>query len=176
MAPTGTWNFANVGRYFPRSKAEPGFVSFPSAEGVTYPIYPLGVGSTFSIAATSKNPDGAAEVINYIFTDQFYSDMNTVWQGEWNLPLRDLSKVKIGDTVLPLYTDTMKILAEAVNAGQYGYTTWTFLPPATNTYLISGIEEVWLGKITTAQFLEKLDATFKQEQSAGKAPAIPERQ
>ena len=176
MAPTGTWNFANVGRYFPRSKAEPGFVSFPSAEGLTYPIYPLGVGSTFSIAATSKNPDGAAEVINYIFTDQFYSDMNTVWQGEWNLPLRDLSKVKIGDTVLPLYTDTMKILAEAVNAGQYGYTTWTFLPPATNTYLISGIEEVWLGKITTAQFLEKLDAIFKQEQSAGKAPAIPERQ
>ena len=58
----------------------------------------------------------------------------------------------------------MKTLAEAVNAGQYGYTTWTFLPPATNTYLVSGIEEVWLGKITTAQFLEKLDATFKQEQ------------
>lgn len=159
----------------PAARLSAGFVGFPSAEGVTYPTYPLGVGSTFSIAATSKNPDGAAEVINYIFTDKFYSEMNTVWQGEWNLPLRDLSKVKIGDTVLPLYTETMKVLAEAVNAGQYGYTTWTFLPPATNTYLISGIEEVWLGKITTAQFLEKLDATFKQEQSAGKLPAIPER-
>ena len=80
------------------------------------------------------------------------------------MPLRDLSKVKMAPDVLPLYTDTMKALAAAVNAGQYGYTTWTFRPPATDTYLVSGMEEVWLNKITTAQFLEKLDQTFKQEQ------------
>ena len=76
---------------------------------------------------------------------------------------------------MPLYTETMKNLADSVNKNQYGYTTWTFLPPATDTYLVSGIEEVWLGKITTAQYLEKLDATFKQEKSEGKVPAIPAR-
>jgi len=77
--------------------------------------------------------------------------------------------------VLPLYGETMKALADAVGDNQYGYTTWTFLPPATDTYLVSGMEEVWLGKITTAQFLEKLDATFKEEKAAGKVPAIPAR-
>jgi len=175
MAPTGTWNFTNVPRYFPQSNAEPGFVGFPSAEGVAYPIYALGIGSTFSIAATSRNPEGAAAVIDYVFSDKFYGDMNTVWQGEWNTPLKDLSKVQVGAEVLPLYTETMKGLADAVNANQYGYTTWTFLPPATDTYIVSGIEEIWLGKLTTADFLAKLDETFKQEQSEGKVPSIPSR-
>jgi raffinose/stachyose/melibiose transport system substrate-binding protein len=41
--------------------------------------------------------------------------------------------------------------------------------------MISGIEEVWLKKIKTADYLKKLDETFKQEKDAGKAPAIPPR-
>lgn len=173
MAPTGTWNFTNVQTYFPQNNVEPGFVGFPSASGD--PIFALGIGSTLSINAGSANPDGAAAVLNTMFQDDFYSKMNSVWQGEWNLPLADLSKVKLADSVLPLYTATMKNLAGAVGQGNYGYTTWTFLPPATDTYLVSGMEEVWLKKTTSAEFLAKLDATFKQEKDAGKAPAIPPR-
>lgn len=175
MAPTGTWNFQNVGRYFPQNNAEPGFVGFPSDPAVGAPVYALGIGSTFSIAASSQNPDGAAAVIDYVFSDKFYGDMNSVWQGEWNTPLRDLSNVKMADNVLPLYTEAMTTLASSVNDGNYGYTTWTFLPPATDTYLVSGMEEVWLKKLSTADFLKKLDETFKQEAAEGKVPAIPAR-
>lgn len=175
MAPTGTWNFQNVGTYFPPANAEPAFVGFPSGEGVAYPIYALGIGSTFSIAATSENPDGAASVIDFVFSEDFYGAMNSVWQGEWNMPLRDLDNVTIADTVLPLYGEAMGNLAEAVNANQYGYTTWTFLPPATNSYVVSGIEEVWLGATTVEAFLAQLDATFQQELAEGKVPAIPTR-
>ncbi len=173
MSPTGTWRFGSVGDYFPQANAEPGFVGFPSAEGA--PIYALGVGSTFSIAQTSKNPDGAAAVIDFVFNDKFYSAMNTVWQGEWNMPLRDLSAVKLGEGVLPLYSEAMTNLAAAVNENQYGYTTWTFLPPATDTYLISGIEEVWLGSITTQDYLSQLDGIFQKEMAEGKVPAVPAR-
>ena len=173
MAPTGTWSFTNVQTYFPQNNVEPGFVGFPSASGD--PIYALGIGSTLSVNAKSENPDGAAAVLYYIFKDDFYSKMNSVWQGEWNLPLKDLSKVKLSDKVLPLYTEAMKNLSAAVGAGRYGYTTWTFLPPATDTYLVSGMEEVWLKKISSADFLKKLDASFKQEKDAGKAPAVPPR-
>jgi raffinose/stachyose/melibiose transport system substrate-binding protein len=173
MAPTGTWNFTNVQTYFPQNNAEPGFVGFPSSSGD--PIFALGIGSTLSVNAKSENPDGAAAVLDYMFQDDFYGTMNSVWQGEWNLPLADLSKVKLSDKVLPLYTETMKNLSEAVGAGKYGYTTWTFLPPATDTYLVSGMEEVWLKKISSADFLKKLDESFKAEKDAGKAPAIPPR-
>lgn len=173
MAPTGTWNFTNVQTYFPQNNAEPGFVGFPSEKGD--PIYALGIGSTISINAKSENPDGAAAVLDYIFNPDFYGKMNSVWQGEWNLPLKDLSKVKLSDKVLPLYTEAMQNLSTAVGAGKYGYTTWTFLPPATDTYLVSGMEEVWLNKISSTDYLKKLDATFKQEKDAGKAPAVPPR-
>jgi raffinose/stachyose/melibiose transport system substrate-binding protein len=174
MMPTGTWQFQRVNTYFPPNNAEVGFVGFPSAEGIKGPVYPLGVGSTFSVAATSKNADGAAAAIDYIFSEKTYGVMNSVWPGEWNTPLDDLSKVKV-DNGLPIYGETMKTLAEAVGDNQYGYTTWTFLPPATDSYLVSGIEEVWLGRSTTAQFLEQLNATFLQEKADGKVPAIPAR-
>ncbi|MFS8110623.1 extracellular solute-binding protein [Rhizobium jaguaris] len=173
MAPTGTWNFTNIPTYFPQNNAEPGFVGFPSAKGD--PIYPLGIGSTLSINAKSDNADGAAAVLDYIFKDDFYGKMNSAWQGEWNLPLKDLSNVKLSDKVLPLYSEVMKNLSAAVSAGKYGYTTWTFLPPATDTYLVSGMEEVWLKKTSSADFLKKLDETFKSEKDAGKAPAVPPR-
>ena len=173
MAPTGTWNFTNIPTYFPPNNAEAAFVGFPSTSGPA--VYPLGIGSTFSINAKSENPDGAAAVLDYVFTDKFYSAMNSVWQGEWNLPLKDLSGVKLSDKVLPLYSEVMKNLATAVGDGQYGYTTWTFLPPATDTYLVSGMEEVWLKKITSKDYLKKWDDTFKQGKDAGKVPAIPKR-
>ena len=112
-------------------------------------------------------------MIDFVFSDDFYSAMNTVWQGEWNMPLRDLSGVTLGDSVLPLYSEAMANLADAVNKNQYGYTTWTFLPPATNTYLISGIEEVWLKSITTQDYLTQFDAIFQQELLEGKVPAVP---
>ena len=175
MAPTGTWNFGIIPTYFPQNNAEPAFVGFPSADGVANPIFALGIGSTFSINAKSANADGAAKVFDTIFQPKFYSDMNSVWQGEWNLPLKDLSGVKIAAGVTPLYEQVMKNLATAVGNKQYGYTTWTFLPPGTDTYLVSCLEEVWLGKTTSKDYLKKWDDTFQQEMKAGKVPAVPPR-
>lgn len=173
MMPSGTWQFQNVGTYFGKSGMKAGFVGFPSASGD--PVFPLGVGSTFSIAAKSKQPDGAAAVIDHIFTPSVYGSMNSEWQGEWNIPLKDLSKVKMGADVMPLFTEAMGTLAKSVNDGKYGYTTWTFLPPATDSYLINGIEQVWLKKISTSDYLTKLDETFKKEKAKGKVPAVPNR-
>jgi raffinose/stachyose/melibiose transport system substrate-binding protein len=139
---------------------------------VPYPIYALGVGST---SASSANPDGAAEVIDFVFSEDFHSRMNSVWLGERNMPLKDLSGVTIDEGVMPLHGETMATLAEAAAANWYGCTTWTFLPPATDTYLVSGMEEVWLGAITTQPFLETLDPTLQGELAEGKVPAIPAR-
>lgn len=178
MMPSGTWQFQRANTYFPRDKtetAELGFIGFPSDTAIGEPVYPLGIGSTFSIASSSKSPDGAAAAIDFILSKDIYVALNTDWQGEWNIPLRDLSDVTLGSEVSPLYTKTMQTLAAAVAAGNYGYTSWTFLPPATDSFLVSGIEEVWLGRSTTTAFLTQLDATFQQEMSEGKVPTVPSR-
>lgn len=173
MMPSGTWAFQNVDIYFSESGAEPGFAGFPSAEGD--PVFPLGVGSTFSIAQTSDNPDAAAKVIDFIFSPSFYGSMNSAWQGEWNIPLADLSEVEMAEDVMPIFTDAMETLANSVDQGDYGYTTWTFLPPATNSLLINGIEEVWLDRTSAEEFLQELDSEFQEEMEEGKVPAIPVR-
>lgn len=175
MMPSGTWQFQHINTYFPPANAKAGFIGFPSANDVGDPVFPLGVGSTFSVAASSQNPDGAAAAIDFIFSDETYTKMNTDWQGEWNTPLSDLSGITLGEGVLPLYTEAMQTLAQSVAKDEYGYTTWTFLPPATNSFMVSGIEEVWLGRSTTQQYLEQWDATFQQELAEGKVPAIPAR-
>ncbi|WP_180899243.1 ABC transporter substrate-binding protein [Martelella soudanensis] len=173
MMPTGTWQFQNVATYTRKDNSEAGFVGFPSADGA--PVFPLGIGSTFSIAEKAKDPDGAAAVIDFVFSPEVYGAMNSAWQGEWNIPLKDISNVTMASDVSPLFTETMKTLARSVNDGNYGYTTWTFLPPATDSYLINGIEEVWLDKIDSEAFLTKLNDTFEKEFKAGKAPAVPAR-
>jgi len=175
MSPVGTWNFGLVPEYFGDKLDEVGFAGFPSGEGVPYPIYALGIGSTFSIASAARNPDGAAEVIDYVFSEKFYTDINNVWQGEWNMPLRDLSGVTLKEDVIPLYTESMAALASSVNNNQYGYTTWTFMPPATNSYVVSGIEEVWLDSLSTEDFLAEMDEIFRQELAEGKVAEIPAR-
>lgn len=175
MSPTGTWSFGLVPEYFGDQLENIGFAGFPSGEGVAYPIYALGIGSTFSIAAEANNPDGAANVIDFIFSEGFYQDINGVWQGEWNMPLRDLSNVKLSEDVIPLYTESMSNLAASVNQSQYGYTTWTFMPPATNSYVVSGIEQVWLDDITIEEFLKELNEIFQEELAEGKAADIPAR-
>jgi raffinose/stachyose/melibiose transport system substrate-binding protein len=171
MASTGTWAFQWF-NYLKQSSMEAGFAGFPSLKGD--PAFPLGVGSTFSINAQSANIDGAAAVLDMIFTPKFYAEMGSVWPGEWNLPLKDLSGVELTG-VPPLYTEVMKNLAAAVAKGQYGYTSYTFMPPATDDYLISGIEDVWLGRTSSKDYLAKLDETFKREKSQGKAPSMPAR-
>ena len=88
-----------------------------------------------------------------------------------------------GQGILSAYKDNAAVMEghEAArfwpspDNGQYGYTTWTFLPPATDTYLVSGMEEVWLNKISSADFLAKLDQTFKQEQGEGTGDTEHER-
>lgn len=175
MMPSGTWQFENFEAYFPPANAEVGFAGFPSTEAVGEPVFPLGVGSTLSIAATSGNPDGTAALIDSIFTTDAYARLNTAWPGEWNMPLDDLSGVTLGDEVMPLYTETMQLLAQSVSEDEYGYTTWTFLPPATDSFMISGIEEVWLGRTTVEQYLQEWDDSFRAEAADGKVPAIPAR-
>ena len=66
-------------------------------------------------------------------------------------------------------------LAKAAGDGNYGYTTWTFWPPATEDYLIHGMEQVWLKQISSEDYLKIMQATFAKEMADGKVPEIAAR-
>ena len=47
-----------------------------------------------------------------------------------------------------------------VERRDYGYTTWTFWPPKSETYLIEEIEKVWAGDMTVEEYLQGLQDIF----------------
>ena len=53
--------------------------------------------------------------------------------------------------------------------------TTTFWPPATEDYLIHGMEQVWLKQISSEDYLKIMQATFAKEMADGKVPEIAAR-
>jgi raffinose/stachyose/melibiose transport system substrate-binding protein len=176
MAPNGTFVFDNMLAAFKQTGQELGVAAFPSLrEGVPYPTYAIGVGSTMSINKNSANPDAAAAFLDYLYSDEFYDRISKDWPGDWNLPLTSIDEARLAKNVSPLFATTFTSLSKAVGQGNFGYTTWTFWPPATEDYLIHGIEQVWLGQISTEDYLKKMQEIFAKEMAEGKVPPLAAR-
>jgi raffinose/stachyose/melibiose transport system substrate-binding protein len=176
MALGGTWTFGtkSYGMSAPDSVMD--VAAVPSlGSAFSGPLFQLACGATLSIAKTSQNPEGAAAVFEFMLTRKFYQDMNRDWPGKWALPLKDLSPEMLQGIGYPLFEKTVAQMHQAFAKGPYGFTTWTFWPGATNTYLIEGIEQVWLNRITTEAYLGRLQALFAQELKDGKVPPLPPR-
>ena len=86
-----------------------------------------------------------------------------------NLEGQDLTGVNPG------LAEILAALNEAFAEGNYGYTTWTFWPPESETYLIEEIEKVWAGEMTAEEYLQGHQEIFDAEREAGAVPPIPER-
>lgn len=174
MAPNGTFSFDNIVSAFKRTGQELGIAALPSLrEGVPYPIYEIGTGSTMSINKNSANPDGAGAFFDYLYSDAFYDLISADWPGDWNLPLTSIDEAKLAKNVSPLFATTVTSFSKAVAQGNFGYTTWTFWPPATEDYLIHGIEQVWFGQISSDDYLKKVQEIFARELAEGKVPPRP---
>lgn len=176
MALSGSWAFGtkSYGMFKPDTVME---VAAVPTLGTAFSgsLFQLGCGATLSIAKNSQNVDGAAAVFDFMLTQKFYQDMNRDWPGKWTIPVKDLPLDMLKGIAYPLFEKTITELHDAFLAGRYGFTTWTFWPGATNTYLIDGIEQVWLNRGTTEAYLTRMQTLFAQEFKEGKMPPIPPR-
>jgi raffinose/stachyose/melibiose transport system substrate-binding protein len=176
MAPNGTFSFDSMVAAFGQTGQELGVAALPTLrDGIPYPIYVIGTGSTMSINKNSANPDGAGAFLDYLYSDAFYDLISADWPGDWNLPLISIDEARLAKNVSPLFASTVTSFSRAVARGDFGYTTWTFWPPATEDYLIHGIEQVWLDQISTEEYLKKVQETFAKELSEGKVPPLAAR-
>lgn len=173
MSINGTWAFVWIGA-FDTAKSVAATASIPAlAPGVPYPLYALGIGTTLSINKNSKAQDCTAAALNYIYTSSVYQNINRDWRGDWNIPLKSINATMLAKNTTALYAGAITDLARTVNKGNFGYTTWTFLPPKTDTYLINGIEQVWLSGLSPKAYLEQLNTIFQGELKEGNLPPIP---
>jgi raffinose/stachyose/melibiose transport system substrate-binding protein len=173
MKIEGTWFLEGVGNYFGEAAGnenEWGWVPMPSASGEA--IFDLGIGQTKSINANSPNPDAAAQFLDYYFSPETQARLLVncgLAPAPVDLEGQDLTGVNPG------LAEILAAMNEAFAANNYGYTTWTFWPPETETYLIEEIEKVWAGEMTAEEYLQGHQERFDAEREAGAVPPIPDR-
>lgn len=170
MKIEGSWFINDANTFFAESGQEWDWVPMPSTSGDV--IFDLGIGSTYSINANSDHPDAAAEFLNYFFSPEAQAKA-VAGVGLAAAPVTIPAEL-LGD-LDERQARMIEQLNEASSAGGYGYTTWTFWPPKTETYLIEEIEKVWAGDLTIEDFLQGMQDSFAAEMEAGDVPPIPER-
>lgn len=173
MKIEGTWWIANTGSFWGPDNGNDndwGWTPVPSKDGT--PKFTLGIGSTSSINAKCEEPDLAAEYITYYFSSETQARLLTE-VGLAPAPV-EIDQSLLGD-LDPRYAAILAELNAASAANNYGYTTWTFFPPKTETLLIENIEKVWAGDMTVEEYLQSLQDQFDEEFAAGEIPPLPAR-
>lgn len=173
MKIEGTWWVEDGNTYFGEEAGntnEWAWAPMPSTSGEA--IFDLGIGQTYSVNANSAHPDEAAAFLDYYFSPEtqaaLLSDCDLA-AAPVDLSGQDLSNVD------PRLAEMLDALNEAYAANNYGYTTWTFWPPETETYLIEEVEKVWAGDVTVEEYLAGHQERFDAEREEGSVPPIPER-
>lgn len=169
----GTWFLADIADYFGEEAGndnEWDWVPVPSTTGEA--IFDIGSGSTYSINRNAEDTRAAAEFLTYFFQPETQSRI----LGECNfapapVELEAEAMIGIDDRVAEIFDS----LSEASEAGNYGYTTWTFWPPKSDVYIYEEIERVWAGEITPEEYMQGLQEIFEEELAAGEIPPIPSR-
>jgi raffinose/stachyose/melibiose transport system substrate-binding protein len=173
MKIEGSWFLENVDDYFGEAAGnnnEWGWVPMPSATGDA--IFDLGIGQTYSINANSANPDATAQFLDYYYSPETQARLLAkcgLVPAPVDLTGQDLTGVNPG------LEEILAALNKAFAANNYGYTTWTFWPPESETYLIEQVEKVWAGEMTAEEYLQGHQEIFDKERAAGAVPPIPER-
>ena len=155
MMTIGTWTFGATTAGFADISDEWDWAPFPVLrDGGDDPSYLLALGTTMSINGSSENPDAAAEVLNFVFSNkEIVLDMAADFQfGEFVVPLY-FAEDDIRDSVSPQVKRYLVDFAEATGKGNYGYTTWTFWPADPGVHIWKDMEVVWAGDISVEDYM-----------------------
>ncbi|HEY7177070.1 MAG TPA: hypothetical protein VH442_19320, partial [Micromonosporaceae bacterium] len=175
----GEWYMSNVGQFF-GSKAGNGndwdWMAFPPLSSSVAPdTYAIGAGGSFAINAASHNQDAAATFLNW-----YYGDRNAALQRMADVDATYNIPINFPDNAIPQRTDpraarVLTSLNKAFSSGNYGYVTWTWWPPKSDTFVYEGIEQVLTNKMSAAEYCKQLASMFNTEKQRGDVPQIMPR-
>jgi raffinose/stachyose/melibiose transport system substrate-binding protein len=170
----GTWFQSGVNDFFGEEAGNNNdweWVAIPTTFS-TDPFYMIGVGASWSLNAASPNKAAAAEVMNWLFSPEAQVGLFEAC-GKSPAPISIEGDVFANSD--PRIARVYSSFAAASEAGNVGYTPWSFWPPKTDVYLYEGIAQVYDGQITVEDYLTELDRLFQEELAEGAVPPIPAR-
>lgn len=171
MMLTGSWGMAEASDYFGEAAGNDAvweWAPLPSlSQQVPAGIYPLGVGSTLSVNADTASAEDAAAYIDFLLDPQLQG------QGLAEVEAQPYP-VQLTDADFPAGVDARlkRFYLELSASTNVGYTTWTFWPPKSDTYIYKELDKVLLGDVSPAEYCAGLDEVFQTELADGVVPPV----
>ncbi|GAA2749571.1 ABC transporter substrate-binding protein [Amnibacterium kyonggiense] len=170
---SGTWEFSNLGPYFGKAagnSADWDWTTIPSLGSTTKnDVFDLAIGQSAGVNAHSKSVKDAASFLNFMTTDKKVL-VDAVVEKDFQLPPIQVSAADFGSKADPR---TVRLYTQLSAAKSIGYTTWTFFPQQTETYMINYFENVITDKLSVQDYLAGIQQKFDPELKAGKVPTAP---
>lgn len=172
---SGTWELATLPNFFgPKAHNDQQWSWFPTppmSAQIPPVLYELSIGGTYSINAKSKNPDATAQYLAWWFANSAAIGKGLKVFGSEPPPVH-LTSADFPAGTNPNDSRVYEQLGTYSAKGLIGYTTWTFWPPKSDTYIINEFENVITKKSTPAQYCAGLQSVFQQEFAQGLVPPL----
>jgi raffinose/stachyose/melibiose transport system substrate-binding protein len=173
LFPNGSWTFTEIGPFFGEGAGNDAtwdWAPLPSLrDSVAAGVQVLSIGVASSLNKASNHPDQAASVLDYFLAD----------------PQRQLARLnatgipptalRFSDSDFAADTDA-RIKRQYVQLGtgkNIGYSTWTFWPPKSDTYIYEEMEKVLVGNVSPKDYCAGLDKLFQEELATASRPSVP---
>ena len=162
MIMSGQWDV------FELMNAEPEFewgaFKMPSwNEGGGEGALPVALGGTYAVNKKCQNPDAAAKFVNYLYNDDFVQA--EVGRGTL-YPTSNCDPAKV-EGLDSHYIEVFDIVLDAMETNNIGYCTWTYWPPATDTYAWNNLESLYLGQTSVDEYLKNLQEKYNEDVETG---------
>jgi raffinose/stachyose/melibiose transport system substrate-binding protein len=172
---SGTWEFANLPLYFGKAgdnNATWTWANLPQmSQGIPKVLNELSIGGTYSINSKAKYPDAVAQFLGWYFANKRAATLGLKEFGNEPPPL-PLTASDFASGTNPNYVRAYEELAINSKAGNIGYTTWTFWPPKSDTYVIDAFDGIITGSTTPKAYCAGLQGVFSKEFAAKQVPPL----
>ena len=178
MYPSGEWFMPQLNQYFGKTAKndnEWDWAPLPSlSSNVPYGLFEVGVGGSYGINAASKNPKQVAAFLQW-----YYGNKQTAIQrmagvpATYNIPI-PIDKSSLPSSMDPREARLLTSVQDALTSGKFGYVTWTWWGPKSDTFIYQGVDKVINGSMSVKDYCSQLDSTFQSELKAGNVPTTVE--
>lgn len=170
---SGSWEFSNLAPYFGKAAGNDAtwdWTTVPSlGDGVPPVVWDLAIGQSVGVNANFSDTAAATDYLNFLTTD-LKTVIASVEQMNFEPP-----PIRIGTSDFSAHADrrTVRLYSELSAAKSIGYTTWTFFPQQTETYMIDYFENVITGQMTAKEYCAGIESRFRTERAEGRVPTAP---
>jgi raffinose/stachyose/melibiose transport system substrate-binding protein len=170
---SGTWEFANLGDYFGKAAgndANWAWSTIPSlGAGVPEVVWDLAIGQSAGVNSNTGDVDAAVDFLNFLTTD-VARIVKGVEEISFAPPPIHIARKDFGGGADPRIVTLYDQLS---TARTIGYTTWTFFPQQTETYMINYWEKVITGSLSAQDYCKGIRDRFTAERQQGRVPTAP---